>query len=152
MIGVLPITTEMPPIIQNQEHQRAKADDRRINGGDRDTADHQKGLDKPNGNAVGAVIGPIGGFEYGEEDYSRGSAAPRRAPGTDGLKLALALLYERRDECPGAVPILAGRPLKPQHRARRLYRPRVRFAGRLKRILWPNRKGGSRRGPGERRS
>ena len=27
--------------------------------------------------------------------------------GADGLKLALALLYERRAECPGAVPILA---------------------------------------------
>ena len=27
--------------------------------------------------------------------------------GVDGLKLALALLQERRDECPGAVPILA---------------------------------------------
>jgi DNA polymerase I len=25
----------------------------------------------------------------------------------DGLKLALALLWERRDECPGTVPILA---------------------------------------------
>ncbi len=25
----------------------------------------------------------------------------------DGLKLALALLWERRNECPGAVPILA---------------------------------------------
>jgi DNA polymerase I len=24
----------------------------------------------------------------------------------DGLKLALALLWERRDECPGAVPVL----------------------------------------------
>ncbi len=27
--------------------------------------------------------------------------------GVDCLKLALALPYERRDECPGAVPILA---------------------------------------------
>jgi DNA polymerase-1 len=27
--------------------------------------------------------------------------------GADGLKLSLALLYERRGECPGAVPILA---------------------------------------------
>jgi DNA polymerase-1 len=27
--------------------------------------------------------------------------------GADGLKLALAYLWERRDECPGAVPILA---------------------------------------------
>jgi DNA polymerase-1 len=27
--------------------------------------------------------------------------------GSDGLKLALALLWERRDECPGAVAVLA---------------------------------------------
>jgi hypothetical protein len=27
--------------------------------------------------------------------------------GADGLRLALAILYERPDECPGAVPILA---------------------------------------------
>ena len=27
--------------------------------------------------------------------------------GADGLKIALTLLYERRDECPSAVPILA---------------------------------------------
>ncbi len=27
--------------------------------------------------------------------------------GADGLKLALALLHERREECPGALPILA---------------------------------------------
>jgi DNA polymerase I-like protein with 3'-5' exonuclease and polymerase domains len=26
--------------------------------------------------------------------------------GADGLKLALALLWERRNECPGAVPVL----------------------------------------------
>jgi DNA polymerase-1 len=33
--------------------------------------------------------------------------SPVQGTGADGLKLALALLYERRDECPGAVPILA---------------------------------------------
>jgi DNA polymerase-1 len=27
--------------------------------------------------------------------------------GADGLKFALALLWERRHECPGAAPILA---------------------------------------------
>ena len=34
---------------------------------------------------------------------------PVRGACADGLKLALALLYERRHECPGAVPILAVR-------------------------------------------
>ncbi len=33
--------------------------------------------------------------------------SPVQGTGADGLKLALALLHERRDECPGAVPILA---------------------------------------------
>jgi DNA polymerase-1 len=32
--------------------------------------------------------------------------APVQGAGADGLKLALALLWERRDECPGAVPVL----------------------------------------------
>jgi DNA polymerase-1 len=33
--------------------------------------------------------------------------APVQGTGADGLKLALALLWERRDECLGAVPVLA---------------------------------------------
>jgi DNA polymerase I len=33
--------------------------------------------------------------------------SPVQGTGADGLKLALAYLWERRDECPGAVPILA---------------------------------------------
>jgi DNA polymerase-1 len=33
--------------------------------------------------------------------------SPVQGTGADGLKFALALLYERRDECLGAVPILA---------------------------------------------
>lgn len=33
--------------------------------------------------------------------------SPVQGTGADGLKLALALLYERRDGCPSAVPILA---------------------------------------------
>ena len=33
--------------------------------------------------------------------------SPVQGTGADGLKLSLALLYERRGECPGAVPILA---------------------------------------------
>jgi DNA polymerase-1 len=32
--------------------------------------------------------------------------APVQGTGADGLKLALALLWERRGECPRAVPIL----------------------------------------------
>ena len=32
--------------------------------------------------------------------------APVQGSGADGLKLALALLWERRDECPGAMPVL----------------------------------------------
>jgi DNA polymerase-1 len=32
--------------------------------------------------------------------------APVQGTAADGLKLALALLWERRGECPGAVPIL----------------------------------------------
>ena len=33
--------------------------------------------------------------------------SPVQGTGADGLKLALAYLWERRHECPGAVPILA---------------------------------------------
>jgi DNA polymerase-1 len=33
--------------------------------------------------------------------------APVQGTGADGLKLALTLLWERRDECPGATPVLA---------------------------------------------
>ncbi len=32
--------------------------------------------------------------------------APVQGTGADGLKLALALLWERRDKCPGAMPVL----------------------------------------------
>jgi hypothetical protein len=32
--------------------------------------------------------------------------APVQGTGADGLKLALALLWARRSECPGAVPVL----------------------------------------------
>ena len=32
--------------------------------------------------------------------------APVQGAGADGLKLALALLWERREDCPGAVPII----------------------------------------------
>jgi DNA polymerase-1 len=33
--------------------------------------------------------------------------SPVQGTGADGLKLALALLWERRDQCPGAFPVLA---------------------------------------------
>jgi DNA polymerase-1 len=33
--------------------------------------------------------------------------SPVQGTGADGLKLALALLWERRDQCPGALPVLA---------------------------------------------
>jgi DNA polymerase-1 len=33
--------------------------------------------------------------------------SPVQGTGADGLKAALALLWERRDECPGAMPVLA---------------------------------------------
>jgi DNA polymerase-1 len=32
--------------------------------------------------------------------------APVQGTAADGLKLALALLWERRNECPGAMPVL----------------------------------------------
>jgi len=32
--------------------------------------------------------------------------APVQGTGADGLKLGLALLWERRNKCPGAVPVL----------------------------------------------
>jgi DNA polymerase I len=32
--------------------------------------------------------------------------APVQGTGADGLKLSLALLWERRGECPGALPVL----------------------------------------------
>jgi len=32
--------------------------------------------------------------------------SPVQGTGADGLKFALALLWERRDECPGATPVL----------------------------------------------
>lgn len=52
------------------------------------------------------MIGPIGGFEYGEGDFSRGSAAPVQGTAADILKLAMARLWESREEYPDALPIL----------------------------------------------
>jgi len=39
--------------------------------------------------------------------YTEHLNAPVQGTAADGMKVALALLWERRDECPGAVPILA---------------------------------------------
>jgi DNA polymerase I-like protein with 3'-5' exonuclease and polymerase domains len=39
--------------------------------------------------------------------YTEKLNTPVQGTGADGLKLALALLWERRRECPGAVPVLA---------------------------------------------
>ena len=42
-----------------------------------------------------------------ERKTFRGAQHPLQGRRTEGPKRALALLHERRDECPGAVPILA---------------------------------------------
>ncbi len=41
------------------------------------------------------------------ERFTEWVNAPVQGTGADGLKLALALLWERRRECPGAVPVAA---------------------------------------------
>jgi DNA polymerase I-like protein with 3'-5' exonuclease and polymerase domains len=94
-------------IVQNQGPQRAEAGDRRTNGADRQASDHEKGLPKPKSSTVRAAIGPIDGFKDTEEGFFRRLNSPVQGTGADGLKLALGLLHERRDERPGAVPILA---------------------------------------------
>ena len=43
------------------------------------------------------------GCERRSQSFCRQSLLPR----FEGLKLAVALLHERREECPGATPILA---------------------------------------------
>jgi DNA polymerase I len=43
----------------------------------------------------------------GVKSFTERLNSPIQGTGADGLKLALALLYERRHECPNAVPILA---------------------------------------------
>lgn len=39
------------------------------------------------------------------ERFTEWVNAPVQGTGADGLKLSLALLWERRGECPGAVPV-----------------------------------------------
>jgi DNA polymerase I-like protein with 3'-5' exonuclease and polymerase domains len=41
----------------------------------------------------------------GVDRFTEWVNAPVQGTGADGLKLALALLWERREECPGAAPI-----------------------------------------------
>jgi DNA polymerase-1 len=41
------------------------------------------------------------------ERFTEKINAPIQGTAADGMKMALALLWERRDECPGAMPILA---------------------------------------------
>jgi DNA polymerase-1 len=48
----------------------------------------------------------IGRRRMGVEKLTDRLNAPVQGTGADGLKLALALLWERRDECPGATPVL----------------------------------------------
>ncbi len=43
----------------------------------------------------------IGRRRSGVRNFTSRVNAPVQGTGADGLKLALALLYERRDECPG---------------------------------------------------
>jgi DNA polymerase-1 len=47
----------------------------------------------------------IGRRRAGVERFTEWVNAPVQGTGADGLKLALALLWERRAECPGAVPV-----------------------------------------------
>src|SRR3712207_9337926 len=49
----------------------------------------------------------IGRRRMGVEKLTDRLNAPIQGTGADGLKLALALLWERRDECPGTAPVLA---------------------------------------------
>jgi DNA polymerase-1 len=49
----------------------------------------------------------IGRRRTGVTKFTERLNSPVQGTGADGLKLALALLWERRDECPRAVPILA---------------------------------------------
>ena len=51
--------------------------DRRVDGRDRDAADHQSGLDKPNNSSLGMGIGPIDAF-WGQRKSSRRDERPPR--------------------------------------------------------------------------
>ena len=46
-------------------------------------------------------------WEGKEPPFTQLINTPVQRSGADGLKLALALLWERRDQCPGAFPVLA---------------------------------------------
>jgi len=56
---------------------------------------------------VGSVSGQnVRPTQYFPEKLTDRLNAPVQGTAADGLKLALALLWERKDECPGAVPVL----------------------------------------------
>ena len=48
-----------------------------------------------------------GRWRIGVENYSEKLNSPDQSTGADGLKLALALLWERRIECPASYPVIA---------------------------------------------
>jgi DNA polymerase-1 len=49
----------------------------------------------------------VGRWRQQVERYTEKLNTPVQGTGADGLKLALALLWERREQCPGAFPVLA---------------------------------------------
>lgn len=49
----------------------------------------------------------VGRRKLGITHFTERLNMPVQGSGADGLKLALALLWERRDQCPGAVPVMA---------------------------------------------
>jgi DNA polymerase-1 len=63
---------------------------------------HRSKLDEPE-----TVRTLAGRWRIGIEAYSEKLNHPVQGTGADGLKLALALLWERRHDCPGGYPIIA---------------------------------------------
>jgi DNA polymerase-1 len=60
--------------------------------------------------AVGGPVTPRstpGRWQLGVTRFTEKLNTPVQGTGADGLKLALALLWERRGQCPGAFPVLA---------------------------------------------
>jgi DNA polymerase I-like protein with 3'-5' exonuclease and polymerase domains len=59
------------------------------------------------GNRAADTRTPLGRRRAGVTRYTEKLNTPVQGAGADGLKQALALLWERRAECPAAVPVLA---------------------------------------------
>lgn len=59
------------------------------------------------GNRAADTRTPLGRRRAGVTRYTEKLNTPVQEAGADGLKAALALLWERRAECPAAVPVLA---------------------------------------------